>query len=105
MAKISLSFAIATTLAGLSVSGHTWAGAPENAEAANAAAAYLEQATTQNPDGSYGATEDIRPLETAAVVGAFRAYNRRDNAYFRAVTWAAGPALDRLEGLMGDHDA
>jgi hypothetical protein len=97
MEMIRLSFAIATILAGLSVTEHAWAGATENAQAAEAAAAYLELATTQNPDGSYGATEDIRPLETAAVVDAFRAYNRRDNAYFRAITWLENHAMGNVD--------
>jgi hypothetical protein len=50
------------------------------------AASYL--ANTQNTqDGSWGTTDNLKPLYTAEAVQALRAYNQRTRAYYAGITW------------------
>ena len=69
----------------------------ENAAAAASAAAWLASPTTQNADGSWGGTEDIRSLYTATAVEALRAYGQRDSAYFRGITWLENRATINVD--------
>ncbi len=54
-------------------------------QAAQDALNWLKQ--EQNEDGSWGATGAIEPLYTAEVVLALGAWQRRDGAYYRGITW------------------
>ena len=100
--------------------GHAKAELPEYHEvyhqAAFMTAAHLVQ--SQNPDGSWGYTEDVRPLYTASAVEALRSYTNGsyyrgsyspaydpnirelpERAYYRGVTWLENHAM----GNVDDH--
>ena len=104
MEKISPSVTTATTVPGLFAFGHAWADTPESAQAAKEAADYFEPATTQNTSGDSRTKEVARPPETAAVVDAFRTYNRRGSACSPTAAWTAGAPLGHFVGLLGHHD-
>jgi hypothetical protein len=87
-------------------------GTPAGGLYANPAArgvAWLE--ARQNPDGSWGASEAVRPLYTSEAVRALAAGQARGPAYFAGVTWLAGqaaPSVDhaarRMLGLAAHGD-
>lgn len=85
---------LATALAWLAASPAS-AGPAENRQAALAAALHLE--TTQNADGSWGASEDIRPVYTASAVEALRAFNRHGPGHFRGLTWLENHAMQNVD--------
>jgi hypothetical protein len=60
-------------------------------DAASVAAGWL--AANQNGDGSWGATEDVRPVYTAVAVEALRANADRSAAYFAGVAWLENHAM------------
>lgn len=63
--------------------------------ASAAARSWLE--SVQNDDGSWGASADIRPLYTTAVVNALRTANQRSPAYFRGITWLENRAMSNVD--------
>lgn len=67
--------------------------APEDAAAT--AATWLE--ANQNADGSWGSAAEIRGLATSEAVIALRAYGRRQDAYFRGITWLENHALSSVD--------
>jgi hypothetical protein len=67
---------------------------PES-DAASAAAGWL--AANQNGDGSWGVTEDVRPVYTAAVVNGLRAQNDRGAAYFAGIAWLENHAMYNVD--------
>ena len=98
--------------------GHAMAQLPEYHEvyhqAAFMAAAHLYQ--SQNADGSWGHTEDVRPLYTASAVVALRSYtngsyyrgsylpahdpNIRElpqRAHYRGITWLENHAMGNVD--------
>jgi len=84
-------------VAALVVPGPARAGLVANQQAAAGATAYLELSTVQNADGSWGPDEDVRPVYTAAVVNALRAYNARGSAYFSGVSWLENRAMANVD--------
>ncbi len=69
---------------------------PEEAAAASAVV-WLNGA--QNADGSWGASPDIRTLQTSAVVVALRSFAERNAAYYRGITWLENHAPSNLDYL------
>lgn len=54
--------------------------------AAQNAAIYLEN-TVKQQDGSWGGTDNLKPLYTAEAVAALYAFNQRSTAYYAGITW------------------
>ena len=86
--RLCLKFSTLTSLAGIGLlvlSIHVNAATPYDTALLNAAS-YL--ANTQNTeDGSWGSADNIKPLQTAEVIQALRAYNQRTRAYYAGIAW------------------
>ena len=93
MSSVGGNPACAGLLVLLLMSPSALAGPVENAAAAAAATVWLADPNTQNADGSWGDSEDIRSLYTAAAVETLRAYGQRNGAYFRGITWLENHAM------------
>jgi hypothetical protein len=90
--------ALITLLIGMLIgfgAGQVRAGTAEYLQGAQDAVGFLS--ASQNADGSWGASEDVRAVYTAAAVEGLRAFNVRGSAYLSGITWLENHAMSNTD--------
>jgi hypothetical protein len=61
--------------------------------------------SNQNPDGSWGPTQDVQPLYTSAVVHALESESKQQNTYYAGLTWLESRDIKSVDLIARQVDA